>query len=85
VTVTDDNPRSEDPSLIRSAVLKGCPSAVEIGDRKLAIMRAIEGLKAGDILVLAGKGHETNQIINNRTLPFDDRETATKIIHGLSV
>ena len=85
VTVTDDNPRSEDPALIRSAVLKGCPSAVEIGDRKLAIMKAIEGLKAGDILVLAGKGHETNQIINNRTLPFDDRETATKIIHGLSV
>ena len=85
VIVTDDNPRSEDPALIRSAVLKGCPSAVEIGNRKLAIMRAIEGLKAGDILVLAGKGHETNQIINNRTLPFDDRETAVKIIHGLSV
>jgi UDP-N-acetylmuramoyl-L-alanyl-D-glutamate--2,6-diaminopimelate ligase len=85
VTVTDDNPRNEDPAIIRSAVLSACPSAVEIGNRKLAILKAIEDLKPGDILVLAGKGHEAVQIIGNQTLPFDDRETATEILRELSV
>ncbi len=85
VIVTDDNPRNEDPEKIRNAVLSGCPSAVEIGNRKLAILRAIEDLKPGDILVLAGKGHEEGQIIGNKTIPFDDRATAIEFLRGLSV
>ena len=85
VIVTDDNPRSEDPALIRSAVLNACPKALEIGNRRLAILKAIEELEAGDTLVLAGKGHETGQISGNEMQPFDDRETARKIIEGLSV
>jgi len=85
VIVTDDNPRSEDPALIRSAVLNACPGALEIGNRRQAILKAIENLKAGDILVLAGKGHETGQIIGNKTLPFDDYKTIVEIIQGLSV
>ena len=85
VIVTDDNPRSEDPALIRSSILHSCPSAVEIGNRKLAILKGIKELKSGDILVLAGKGHEAVQIIGNETLPFDDREISREIIQGLSI
>jgi UDP-N-acetylmuramoyl-L-alanyl-D-glutamate--2,6-diaminopimelate ligase len=84
VIVTDDNPRSEDPALIRKAVLSACPSALEIGNRRLAILRAIENLEVGDILVLAGKGHESGQIIGNEIIPFDDRETVREILKGLS-
>jgi UDP-N-acetylmuramoyl-L-alanyl-D-glutamate--2,6-diaminopimelate ligase len=85
VIITDDNPRSEDPALIRSAILNGCPRALEIGNRRLAISKAIVDLKVGDILVLAGKGHETSQIIGNKVLSFDDRETAAEVIQGLLV
>lgn len=77
VIVTDDNPRSEDPSLIRQAVLKGCPQAREIGDRAEAIRVAISQLKTGDALLIAGKGHETGQIIGDRIIPFDDRDAVT--------
>jgi UDP-N-acetylmuramoyl-L-alanyl-D-glutamate--2,6-diaminopimelate ligase len=72
VIVTDDNPRSEDPAAIRRAILAACPDAIEIGDRRAAIRAAIGGLEAGDLLVVAGKGHETGQIVDNRVLPFDD-------------
>jgi UDP-N-acetylmuramoyl-L-alanyl-D-glutamate--2,6-diaminopimelate ligase len=72
VIVTDDNPRTEDPALIRRAVLDGAPSATEIGDRREAIAAAVAMAKAGDIVLLAGKGHEQGQIVGDRVLPFDD-------------
>jgi UDP-N-acetylmuramoyl-L-alanyl-D-glutamate--2,6-diaminopimelate ligase len=74
VIVTDDNPRSEDPAAIRAEVLKGAPGAREIGDRALAIRTAVRDLRPGDVLVVAGKGHETGQIIGDRTLPFSDHD-----------
>ncbi len=71
--VTDDNPRSEEPASIRADVLKGMgKNAVEIGDRMEAIFTAVKGLKNGDVLVVAGKGHEQGQIIGASVLPFDD-------------
>ncbi len=74
VIVTDDNPRSENPAAIRAAILKTAPGAVEIGDRREAIRNAIAALDRGDVLLVAGKGHETGQIIGDRTLPFSDHE-----------
>jgi len=72
VIVTDDNPRSEDPPLIRRAILAGCPDAIEIGGREQAIAAALAGLASGDVLAVAGKGHEQGQIVGDRVLPFDD-------------
>jgi UDP-N-acetylmuramoyl-L-alanyl-D-glutamate--2,6-diaminopimelate ligase len=77
--VTDDNPRSEEPAAIRAAILdgargKGAASILEIGDRRDAIVRAVADLDAGDVLVVAGKGHETGQIVGARTLPFSDHD-----------
>ena len=72
VIVTDDNPRSEDPAAIRSAIMAGAPRATEIGGRREAIAEAIRIARAGDIVLVAGKGHETGQIIGDRVLPFDD-------------
>jgi len=72
VIVTDDNPRSEDPAAIRAEILAASPGAREIGDRAQAIQTAVRLLKAGDALVIAGKGHETGQIIGERTEPFSD-------------
>jgi len=72
VIVTDDNPRSEDPAAIRKDVLAGAPGATEIGGRREAIAAAIAEAKAGDIVLLAGKGHEQGQIIGDKVLPFDD-------------
>jgi UDP-N-acetylmuramoyl-L-alanyl-D-glutamate--2,6-diaminopimelate ligase len=72
VYVTDDNPRSEGPAAIRAAILEACPGAIEIGDRRAAIRAAIGELRAGDVLVVAGKGHESGQIVGDRVLPFDD-------------
>jgi UDP-N-acetylmuramoyl-L-alanyl-D-glutamate--2,6-diaminopimelate ligase len=74
VIVTDDNPRTEDPALIRAAVMAGAPGAVEIGDRAEAIAAGIRELKAGDIFVVAGKGHEQGQIVGKTVRPFDDAE-----------
>ncbi len=74
VIVTDDNPRSEDPAAIRAEVMKAAPRAREIGDRAEAIRTAVGELRGGDILVVAGKGHETGQIIGDRTLPFSDHD-----------
>ena len=83
VFVTDDNPRSEDPGAIRSEILAGCPGAAEIGDRSEAIRAAIAGLAADDVLVIAGKGHETWQIVGGTTRPFDDVETAREAVREL--
>ena len=76
VIVTDDNPRSEDPSLIRADVMAGAKGAHEIGDRHYAIAFAIEHAEPDDIVLIAGKGHEQGQIIMGRVLPFDDVEVA---------
>ncbi len=70
--VTDDNPRSEAPGAIRAAILAACPGAVEIGDRRAAIAAGLERLGPGDVLVVAGKGHEQGQTIGGAVLPFDD-------------
>ena len=79
--VTDDNPRSEDPAAIRAMVLQGCPDAVEVGDRRAAIRAGVEQLRAGDILVVAGKGHEQGQTVAGVTHPFDDvAETAQALV-----
>jgi UDP-N-acetylmuramoyl-L-alanyl-D-glutamate--2,6-diaminopimelate ligase len=80
VYVTDDNPRSEDPAAIRRAILSGAPAAVEIGDRRRAIATAIAELRPGDLLVIAGKGHETGQIVGGETIPFDDAVVAREIL-----
>lgn len=76
VIVTDDNPRSEDPGAIRKAVLAGCPGAREIGNRAEAIAAAVAALAPGDVLIVAGKGHETGQIVGSHIRPFDDRAEA---------
>jgi UDP-N-acetylmuramoyl-L-alanyl-D-glutamate--2,6-diaminopimelate ligase len=72
VIVTDDNPRSEDPAKIRAAILAGAPQATEVAGRREAIAEAIRIARPGDIVLVAGKGHETGQIIGDRVLPFDD-------------
>jgi UDP-N-acetylmuramoyl-L-alanyl-D-glutamate--2,6-diaminopimelate ligase len=72
VIITDDNPRSEDAALIRKAALAGAPDAIEIGDRHEAIRVAVQALGDGDVLVVAGKGHERGQIVGREILPFDD-------------
>jgi len=79
VIVTDDNPRGEDPSAIRAAILAGAPGALEIGDRREAIAEAVCMAKSGDIILVAGKGHETGQIIGDRVLPFDDALVAREV------
>ena len=76
VIVTDDNPRSEVPAAIRAEILAAAPQAREIGDRGEAIRAAIAALGADDALLIAGKGHETGQILAERTLPFSDADTA---------
>lgn len=76
VIVTDDNPRTEEPAAIRREVLAGAPLAIEIGDRAQAIAKGVEMLGAGDVLLIAGKGHETGQIVGGVTHPFDDAEVA---------
>jgi UDP-N-acetylmuramoyl-L-alanyl-D-glutamate--2,6-diaminopimelate ligase len=82
VIVTDDNPRSENPAAIRAAILANAPGATEIGDRAEAIRRTIADLRAGDVLLIAGKGHETGQIIGNRIVPFSDHDAVTDALRG---
>jgi UDP-N-acetylmuramoyl-L-alanyl-D-glutamate--2,6-diaminopimelate ligase len=74
--VTDDNPRSESAAVIRTAVMAGAVGATEIGDRAQAIAAAIDTLEAGDVLLIAGKGHEQGQIVGDKVIPFDDRTVA---------
>lgn len=82
VIVTDDNPRSEEPAAIRQAILEGAPGATEIGDRGEAIRRAIALLRAGDVLCVAGKGHETGQIIGGTVHPFSDHAVIAEALAG---
>ncbi len=84
VVVTDDNPRGEDAASIRAAVIAGCNDrAIEIGDRAAAIAHAISNLAAGDVLVIAGKGHEQGQIVGGVTRPFDDATQARAAVSAL--
>lgn len=83
VFVTDDNPRSEDPSDIRAAIMDAVPDATEVGDRAEAILRGVDALGAGDTLLIAGKGHETGQIVGDDVLPFDDAEQASVAVAAL--
>ena len=83
VIVTDDNPRSEDPALIRAAIMASCPNGVEIGDRTEAILTGVDALSPEDRLLIAGKGHETGQVVGAETLPFDDAEQARAAVIAL--
>jgi UDP-N-acetylmuramoyl-L-alanyl-D-glutamate--2,6-diaminopimelate ligase len=74
VIITDDNPRSENPTAIRAEMRAGAPTALEIGDRTEAIRAGIAMLNPGDVLLVAGKGHETGQIVGDKVLPFSDHE-----------
>jgi UDP-N-acetylmuramoyl-L-alanyl-D-glutamate--2,6-diaminopimelate ligase len=82
VIVTDDNPRSESAAVIRAAIIVAAPGASEVGDRAQAIRTAIAELKSGDVLLIAGKGHETGQIIGDRTLHFSDHEAVAAALRG---
>jgi UDP-N-acetylmuramoyl-L-alanyl-D-glutamate--2,6-diaminopimelate ligase len=84
VIVTDDNPRSEDAAAIRASIVAAARGAVEIGDRREAIRRAIADLCSGDVLLIAGKGHETGQIIGDRVVPFSDHETVATALKELA-
>ncbi|MGA0540210.1 UDP-N-acetylmuramoyl-L-alanyl-D-glutamate--2,6-diaminopimelate ligase [Neotabrizicola sp. VNH66] len=81
--VTDDNPRSEEPAAIRAAIRAACPEANEVGDRAEAILRAVDALQPGDALLIAGKGHESGQIIKGDVFPFDDAEQASIAVAAL--
>ena len=81
--VTDDNPRTEDPASIRAAILDACPEAHEVGDRAEAILRAVDALLPGDALLIAGKGHESGQVIGTDIYPFDDVEQASVAVAAL--
>ena len=83
VIVTDDNPRNETPSIIRKEILIGCPTATEIPNRDKAIKYAISNLQKNDLLLIAGKGHETFQAIGVETLPFDDYTVAKEAIKNI--
>jgi UDP-N-acetylmuramoyl-L-alanyl-D-glutamate--2,6-diaminopimelate ligase len=82
VIVTDDNPRSENPAAIRKAILAAASGASEIGDRAEAIRKAVAELKSGDVLLIAGKGHETGQIVGGTVLPFSDHDAVAAALQG---
>ena len=82
VIITDDNPRSEEPAAIRRDILAAAPGAHEIGDRAEAIRAGIDKLESGDVLLIAGKGHETGQIVGDMVLPFSDHE---EVHHAIGV
>jgi len=82
VIVTDDNPRSESAAAIRAAILAAAPGAAEIGERGAAIRAAIGELRRGDALLIAGKGHETGQIVGGKVLPFSDHDAVAAALQG---
>jgi UDP-N-acetylmuramoyl-L-alanyl-D-glutamate--2,6-diaminopimelate ligase len=82
VIVTDDNPRSEAAAAIRAQILAACPGGREIGDRRDAIAAAVAGLEPGDLLIVAGKGHESGQIVGGMVHPFNDAEVVREAIDG---
>ena len=84
VIVTDDNPRSEDPAAIRKEILAACPGAREIGDRGQAIREATACLGEGDVLLVAGKGHEAGQIVGDNVIPFTDHAAVAAALNGQS-
>ncbi len=79
--ITDDNPRNENPSKIRKSILSRCPNGIEIPSRKKAILKAINELNLDETLIIAGKGHEKTQIINNKIIKFDDYKIVKNIIN----
>ena len=85
VIVTDDNPRGEDAAAIRRDIMAGCPDASQMGDRSEAIHRAIGDLDTGDVLLIAGKGHETTQTIGTKVRAFDDSAVARDAVANLAV
>ncbi|MEI8295947.1 MAG: UDP-N-acetylmuramoyl-L-alanyl-D-glutamate--2,6-diaminopimelate ligase [Alphaproteobacteria bacterium] len=80
VIITDDNPRTEEPRAIRQQIRESCAQAEEIGDRRQAIAYALENMGAGDVLLVAGKGHEQGQILADHVLPFDDHKEITNLL-----
>ncbi len=84
VIVTDDNPRTEDPAAIRREILAAIPNAKEFSDRGEAIASAMAALGPGDVLVIAGKGHESGQIVGDRVLPFNDRDVARAVCQRMA-
>ena len=80
IYITDDNPRLENPEKIRKDILRGCPNAQEIPNRLEAIRSAISSLDSGDVLLIAGKGHETSQILGDTAFPFNDKEIALEAL-----
>ena len=82
VILADDNPRSENPDLIRKQIMEGVPSAINIGDRAKAIEAGIEMLGQGDVLMVLGKGHETGQTIGDQTYPFEDAKIVAELVSG---
>jgi UDP-N-acetylmuramoyl-L-alanyl-D-glutamate--2,6-diaminopimelate ligase len=82
--VTDDNPRSENPLIIREEIMLGCPSGVNIGERSDAINHGLSRLKKEDLLVIAGKGHETDQLVAGKTIPFNDSKFVQTQLNKLS-
>jgi UDP-N-acetylmuramoyl-L-alanyl-D-glutamate--2,6-diaminopimelate ligase len=83
VVVTDDNPRGEDADAIRRDILAACPGAMEIGDRRRAIEAAVAALETGDVLIIAGKGHEEGQLVGGVEIPFDDATVAREALTAL--
>ncbi len=83
VFVTDDNPRSEEPASIRASIMETVPDGIEVADRAEAILRGVDALGAGDVLLIAGKGHETGQTVGDVVYPFDDVEHASVAIAAL--
>jgi UDP-N-acetylmuramoyl-L-alanyl-D-glutamate--2,6-diaminopimelate ligase len=84
VIVTDDNPRSEDPAAIRAEILAGAAGAIEIGDRAAAIQEAIDTMRSGDVVLIAGKGHETGQIIGASVIPFSDHAAVEQALAAIA-
>ncbi|WP_017930981.1 UDP-N-acetylmuramoyl-L-alanyl-D-glutamate--2,6-diaminopimelate ligase [Robiginitomaculum antarcticum] len=82
--VTDDNPRTEDAAKIRKAVMSGCPNAIETGDREAAILAGLDMVQAGDCLVIAGKGHESGQIVGTHIIPFKDADVVRRLLKAQS-
>lgn len=85
IIITDDNPRHEDAALIRQEILQACPNAMDCGDRREAIKAALETAALGDVILVAGKGHETGQIIGEKIIPFSDHETLRDLAKQVTV
>ena len=84
VYITDDNPRNEDPKIIRNTIFSKCRRAIDIEDRREAIKLAINNLKQKSILIIAGKGHEKKQIYKNKIVSFNDVKIAKVIINNVN-